>query len=60
MKKYKLKKWVKVVITLVVAIILLVSCYKALSWLGNIEKTKAYAEGRYIEYYTSTGEVFYK
>lgn len=60
MKKYRLKKWVKVVFTSMIAVMLLVSCYKALNYLDKAEKDRAYSEGRYVEYYTSTGEVFYK
>lgn len=60
MKKYRLNNWVKVTIMLMVAMILLISCYKALSYLDKAEKDRAYSEGRYEEHYTTTGEIYYK
>lgn len=60
MKKYRLKNWVKIAITLIVTSIVFVSCYKALSYLDKAERDRAYLEGRYEEHYTTTGEVYYK
>lgn len=60
MKKRKLKNWVKVVITSVVVAIAFISCYKALAYLDELERDRAYAEGRYEEHYTSTGDIYYK
>ena len=56
----ELKELFETIIILIVSILVLTSCGKALSHLDKMERDKAYSEGRYEEHYTTTGEIYYK
>lgn len=60
MKKRKLKKWVKVVITITGGLIVFITCCNLLSLLEKAERDRAVSEGRYEIHYTSTGDKYYK
>lgn len=60
MTSKELKEMAETIIILMVSILILTSCSKALSHLDKMERDKAYSEGRYEEHYTTTGEIYYK
>lgn len=56
----KLKKGVKVTLSLIIGVAVLMLCVKGLMLQDQKEKERAEQEGRTEIHYTSTGEVYYK